>query len=63
MQAFRSSGRFVGRFDSPPTFSTEKPDRCIDYILAPRSWTLVRHRVLKDDISDHLPVVSTFALP
>lgn len=63
MQALSASGRFTGKLDGPPTFPTDKPDRCIDFILAPRAWRLLEHRVLKEDVSDHLPVVSTFALP
>src|SRR5262249_36407128 len=34
------SGRFSGAFDGPPTYPAERPDRRIDYVLAPASWEL-----------------------
>ena len=62
MQLIRDSQRFVGAFDGPATFPAKKPVQTIDYILAPGAWTLIDHRVIETDASDHLPVVSTFRL-
>lgn len=63
MRALQASGRFSGAFDGPPTFPADAPTEAIDYVLAPRSWTLLEHHVTQAGPSDHLPVVSTFRLP
>jgi len=63
IRLFRDSGLFTGAFEGPATYPSDAPDRCIDYILAPRAWRLVDHRVIDDQVSDHRPVVSVFELP
>ncbi len=63
IEALRASGRFSGEFDGPPTYPASRPEQCLDYVLAPRGWRLVEHRVLGLQVSAHLPVVSTFELP
>ena len=40
-----------------------KPDRLIDWILAPRGTNFLRYEVLQSDLSDHLPVIAEIALP
>ena len=62
MRAFADSGRFTGAFDGPPTFPTDRPDRRIDYVLAPEGWVLDEVRVLDDAESDHLAVLSSFTV-
>lgn len=59
MRLFRNHG-FAGRIDGPLTYPARDPDRRIDYVLAPASWTLIEERVLTSDLSDHLPVLATF---
>ncbi|MFT5126597.1 MAG: endonuclease/exonuclease/phosphatase family metal-dependent hydrolase [Rhodothermales bacterium] len=59
MQALQTHG-FSGEFDSPPTFPSEGPERPIDFILAPPTWTLVEHRVIQNDASDHCAVFARF---
>ena len=44
------------------TFPSEAPDRCIDWIVAPRSWRLVDGEVVQSDLSDHLPVVTEWQM-
>jgi endonuclease/exonuclease/phosphatase family metal-dependent hydrolase len=63
LEALRASERFSGEFEGPPTYPATSPDRCFDYVLAPRTWRLVDHRVLGLQVSAHLPVVSTFEIP
>lgn len=63
MKLLRDSGRFSGEFAGPPTFPAEDPAETIDYILAPKGWTLVEHHVPAGGPSDHLAVVSSFRLP
>lgn len=60
IQVVRESGRFVGEFDGPKTFPSEKPERTIDFIFAPSAWELLEHRVIDNDVSDHRPIVSVF---
>jgi endonuclease/exonuclease/phosphatase family metal-dependent hydrolase len=60
MQLWKKSERFAARWHGPKTFPADKPDRCIDYVLAPKAWRLVEHRVIDDQTSDHRPVVSIF---
>jgi endonuclease/exonuclease/phosphatase family metal-dependent hydrolase len=56
----RKSDRFTGASDGPFTFPSDKPNRQIDYIFAPSTWELLEHRVIDNDVSDHLPIVSRF---
>lgn len=63
LELLRSSGRFSGLVDAPPTFPTHAPRRRIDHVLAPAPWTLLEHHTLTIGTSDHLAVVSTFARP
>lgn len=62
LELFRASGHFVG-FDSAPTFPAAAPARCLDQILAPSTWRVVERHLVDTGVSDHLAVVSTFALP
>lgn len=43
------------------TFSSEKPDRIIDWILLPRHAKFLNYRVLDTKLSDHRPVVAEVA--
>ena len=63
MQLLRRSARFSAAWAGPPTLPNERPDRTIDYILAPAAWTVVEHRVLTNSWSDHCAVVTTFRRP
>jgi endonuclease/exonuclease/phosphatase (EEP) superfamily protein YafD len=63
MKLLRESGRFSGAFDGPPTFPADEPAETIDFVLAPRSWTLLEHHVPRGGPSDHRAVVSTFRMP
>ena len=60
MQLFQQSGHFSGEFQGPKTFSVKNPQQTIDFILAPKEWILIEHRVIQSDASDHFPIVSTF---
>lgn len=62
MQLIQETGRFSGAFDGPLTFPSLAPEQTIDFILAPVDWDLLEHRVLQSDVSDHLPIVSTFRI-
>lgn len=44
------------------TFPSEAPDRCIDWIVAPKRWELVGGEVPKSTLSDHLPVVTEWRM-
>ena len=57
------SGRLSTKLDGPPTSSSYRPSRAIDHIFAPVDWKLVEHKVIRTDLSDHLPVVATYQLP
>lgn len=61
MQTLKAHG-FSGEFDSPPTFPSDAPERAIDFILAPPGWTLVEHRVIQNDASDHCAIFARFSL-
>ena len=63
MKRWRDSGLFTTAWEGPATFPSEAPTERIDNILAPAGWKLVSSKVLKSDLSDHLPVVSVFELP
>ncbi|MDY0092794.1 MAG: endonuclease/exonuclease/phosphatase family protein [Candidatus Vecturithrix sp.] len=60
MQLFRKAGQFIWAFNGPLTFPTSNPQQKIDFILAPAAWELLDHRVLQNNASDHLPIISTF---
>ncbi|MFH1023388.1 MAG: endonuclease/exonuclease/phosphatase family protein [Planctomycetota bacterium] len=62
MIAYKTSGLFAGTWNGPPTWPAENPRNCIDFILAPRNWTLREHRVPHVNHSDHLPVISVFQI-
>lgn len=62
IQAFMKSGRFTAALQGPPTFPAENPRRKIDLILAPAAWRLLEHRTVDSKVSDHLAIVSVFAL-
>jgi endonuclease/exonuclease/phosphatase family metal-dependent hydrolase len=59
----QESGRFSGAFEGPETFPSGRPDRRIDFILAPESWQLIEDHVPVSEASDHRPVVATFRVP
>ena len=66
IKLFQNSGRFTGAFEGPSTFPSERPSnhgRRIDYIFAPKGWTLVSDRVIETTLSDHRPVVAEFRVP
>lgn len=48
----------------PPdyTFSSTEPKLVIDWILAPRPWTLISKQVYPIDLSDHRPVTGTIRI-
>jgi endonuclease/exonuclease/phosphatase family metal-dependent hydrolase len=60
MEWLRLGGRFSGAFEGRDTFPSDKPDRRIDFILAPAGWELVEERVIAEEVSDHRPVVAVF---
>ena len=57
------SGRLSTKLDGPPTSSSYRPTRTIDHIFAPAEWELIEHKVIQTDLSDHLPVLSTYRIP
>jgi endonuclease/exonuclease/phosphatase family metal-dependent hydrolase len=57
------TGRFAAKLDGPFTISSYDPHAVIDYIFVPTDWQLLEHRVIQTDLSDHLPVVSTYRVP
>lgn len=63
LRLFRQSGLFAPSHDGAPTFPSSDPRRRIDFVLAPASWTVLEEATLASTLSDHLPVVATFALP
>jgi endonuclease/exonuclease/phosphatase family metal-dependent hydrolase len=62
LKIYQESGLFTGEWDGPNTFPAEAPDRTIDYILAPKGWKLVEHRVIQNDASDHCAILSVFEI-
>ncbi len=58
MKSLRESDLFTDTLDGPATYPTLAPYRRIDYVLAPRSWTVIEHRVVPCEESDHLPVLA-----
>ncbi len=63
IELLERSGLFTGAVEGPLTFPARAPEQRIDFIFAPNSWELVEHRVIQNQASDHLPVVSTFRIP
>lgn len=60
LKAWEGSGLFSGSIRGPDTIPSDKPDRRIDYILAPRDWEELSHHTAGGTASDHLAVVSVF---
>lgn len=64
LQRLLASERFLPLPRAPaPTFPAASPERRIDYVLAPRGWARLSERVIPTTLSDHRPVLATFALP
>lgn len=57
------SARFCGSGLTNFTFPASAPDRRLDYVFAPADWSFVEEHVIDVGTSDHLAVVTTFALP
>jgi endonuclease/exonuclease/phosphatase family metal-dependent hydrolase len=57
------TGRFAAKLDGPFTISSYHPHAVIDHIFVPRDWRLLEHQVIQTDLSDHLPVMSTYRVP
>jgi endonuclease/exonuclease/phosphatase family metal-dependent hydrolase len=45
--------------ERPPTFSTTRPRKTIDWILVSRGWQIESGKVVKSRLSDHFPVAVT----
>ena len=60
MKLFWNSGRFHAVPHDQSTFPSSKPERQIDYVLAPARWEFVGQVVLESSLSDHLPVLATY---
>jgi endonuclease/exonuclease/phosphatase family metal-dependent hydrolase len=62
LKLIKQADRFTGMFEGPPTFTGQDISykKQIDYIFVPKSWELVEHHVVQDDVSDHNAIVSTF---
>lgn len=63
VELIRNTGDFKASFEGPPTFPSGRADKKIDFIFAPRTWGLIRHRAIRTKASDHYPIVSVFSLP
>jgi endonuclease/exonuclease/phosphatase family metal-dependent hydrolase len=64
IQKLKNSDLFSGEFNGPATSpSWDDPAITIDFIFAPKSWTLVAHQVIQNPASDHKIVLSSFQLP
>ncbi len=61
MTLLKQTRRFAAQWDGPATFPSK--DERIDYILAPRDWQVVEHRVIESDVSDHYATVTTYRVP
>ncbi len=57
------SGMFFAKLDGPPTVPSYDPTAKIDYIFAPTNWKLIEHKVIQTELSDHMPVLSTYRIP
>jgi endonuclease/exonuclease/phosphatase family metal-dependent hydrolase len=53
---------FAGQLDGESTFPVENPDQRIDFVFGPRGWTLLEHKVIHNDVSDHCAVMSVFVV-
>lgn len=60
IETLREANRFGGPFDGPDTFRSNEPSRRIDYIFAPAEWTVLEHRAICAEASDHCAVLSVF---
>jgi endonuclease/exonuclease/phosphatase family metal-dependent hydrolase len=58
--AWRNSRRFSGSVEGPKTYPSDRPERRLDYILAPSHWRELFHSTTGGTLSDHLAVVSKF---
>ena len=56
------TNHFAGQLVGEPTFPVDYPDQRIDLIFAPRDWTVLEHKVIHNDVSDHCAVMSVFAV-
>ena len=56
------SGKFSTKLDGPYTVKSYNPRAKIDYIFAPTGWKLIGHEVIRTDLSDHMPVLSTYRI-
>jgi endonuclease/exonuclease/phosphatase family metal-dependent hydrolase len=56
------NGRFSAKLDGPYTASSYNPRAKIDYIFAPAGWKLIGHEVIQTDLSDHMPILSTYRI-
>ena len=63
IDAVVDSERFVSDEVFAPTFPSDGPSRCIDYIFGPRDWTVLQHRVICTEASDHCAVLTEFRIP
>jgi len=45
-----------------PTYPARSPERQIDYIFAPSDWVAVSQSVPETVVSDHRPVIASFAV-
>lgn len=63
LKLFAESRRFSGSLDGAKTIPSDRPDRRLDFILAPSHWKQTSTRVTGGTASDHLAVVSDFQLP
>jgi endonuclease/exonuclease/phosphatase family metal-dependent hydrolase len=56
------SGKFSAKLDGPYAVSSYEPHAKIDYIFTPPGWEFVSHEVIHTDLSDHMPVLSTYRI-
>lgn len=63
MDLVRASGRFTPIVEDQLTHPAERPDRVIDYILAPAHWEVLSYQVLPSTVSDHRAVYARFRCP
>ncbi|MDX2167718.1 MAG: endonuclease/exonuclease/phosphatase family protein [Deltaproteobacteria bacterium] len=59
----RDSQRFTAVRGDQLTFPATRPNRTIDFIVAPASWELLEYRVLDSRASDHRPVFARLRCP
>lgn len=60
LQIYKESQLFTGEWDGPHTFPADKPVRTIDYILGPKNWEVLEHKVIENLASDHRPILTVF---